>query len=135
MNLQYKEKSAAKLWRSLSESVVLVEGKNDERALKEVGISAKTVRANGRTERIIERAIAAAHNRKIVLLFDYDAEGRRKTKYFEDAFFHAGAMASVVEWKRLSQLFKIRTIEDLPTAYWELMEEVAAGKKVARPGR
>ncbi len=133
MDLQYKQKAVAKLWRALLDSVVVVEGRKDELALREVGIAAATVRANGRTEKIIERALALAATKKIVLLFDYDAEGRRKTRYFEEAFFNAGSRASAAEWNKLSQLFKIRTIEDLPTAYFELMEEISAGKKTARP--
>ncbi|MFH1106832.1 MAG: hypothetical protein V1787_02965 [Candidatus Micrarchaeota archaeon] len=135
MDLVYREKAAAKLWRALSDAVVLVEGKNDERALREVGITAATVRAAGRTEKILEKAtaIAAAGNKKIVLLFDYDAEGRRKMTFFEEAFFNAGGRASVVEWRRLRELFGLRTVEDLPTAYWELMDEIAAGKRRAIP--
>lgn len=131
MDLAYKEKAVRKLWRSLSESVVVVEGRNDEKALKEIGIDAVAVKAVGRTEKIIEKAVSLSGGgkKKIVLLFDYDAEGRRKAKYFRDAFFNAGFMASVGEWNKLSQLFKIRTIEDLPRAYDELMDEIAAGKR------
>ena len=135
MNLQDKELRVKKLWRRLNERLLVVEGKNDVAALREVGVYSTIVTAVGKPERIIRKAIAEAGKLKISLLFDYDREGRRKTLFFHEMFFHEDCNADMQLHKELRNLFPIITIEELPNAYFDLMETIALHKKVRKENR
>ena len=132
MDLQEKEKFLKKLWRQLNESLLVVEGKNDVKALREVGVYTTIITANGKPERIVKKAVLEADRRPVSLLFDYDQEGQRKTFFYNELFFNADCNADLQARKRLRQLFPVHTIEDLPNAYFDLLETIALQKKARK---
>ncbi len=132
MDLQDKEKFLRKLWRKLNESLLVVEGKKDVHALREVGIYTSIIAANGKPERVIGRAIEEAGDRPVSLMFDYDKEGERKTLFYNEMFYNADCNVDMRLHRQLRQLFPVKTIEDLPNAYFDLMETIALQKKARR---
>lgn len=123
---EWKRKSLKKTLQALDESLVIVEGKRDERALQEIGVRAKIIRAAGSPERVVSRARneARASSALVALLFDFDEEGTRKTRFFEEAFLSEGIRVDSLLRKRVKQLFRVNTIEDLPFQYRKLLEEL-----------
>jgi len=128
MDIFEKETLLKKIIRKMQDSVLVVEGKNDEKALREIGIESKIVKANGKTEKIIEK-IKEGKSAKISLLFDFDEEGKRKTDFFREALHHEDVNADTELRKNVGMLFRIMTIEDLPRVYEELTEEIENQKR------
>ncbi|MFH0971972.1 MAG: toprim domain-containing protein [Candidatus Micrarchaeota archaeon] len=125
MNLDYKLKFLKKTLLELKNGLVLVEGKNDLEALKELGIMGNVITATGKNEQIVQRALSILEsNQKLILLFDFDSEGERKTKFFRELFLNEGASADVEARKKVRMLFGIKTIEELPSAYAKLTESL-----------
>lgn len=121
-----KRKFLKKTMQALDESLVIVEGKRDERALREISVRAKIIQATGAAERVLNKVLAECRktNSRVVLLFDFDEEGTRKTRFFEEAFLSEGIRVDSLLRKRVTQLFHIHTIEDLPFQYRKLLEEL-----------
>ncbi len=132
MDIEEKEHRVKKLWRKLNEHFILVEGKNDVAALREVGIYTQALTAVGKPERTIRKAIALAGKLPIALLFDYDLEGDRKTWFYHEMFYNEDCNADLMLRKELKELFPIKTIEDLPHAYFDWSETAALHKKFTR---
>ncbi len=122
MDPDYKLKLLKKTLLELKNGLLLVEGKNDLKALHELGIGGNVLTATGRNEQIVRKAISSLEpGQKLVLLFDYDEEGERKARYFGDMFLHEGVSANTVIRRKLRMLLGINTIEDLPTAYFDVI--------------
>ena len=118
------------LFESLSGKVLIVEGKKDARALRLLGVKACFVLAQGANEGIVSRALEqASGNKSIVLLFDLDVEGLRKTRFFEALFRAEGASPRLdrVTPRKLERLLGYRFVEDAYSKYSELMEEINNG--------
>lgn len=126
MDRNAKGKWLARVLKALEERVLIVEGKHDSNALKVMGVSTEIVSAVGRTERIVESSKKASEmaEKKIALLFDFDAEGERKTSFFEEVFFRHDVNVDVRLRKEVRRLFRVRTIEELAGAYERMQEEI-----------
>ncbi|MBU1197681.1 hypothetical protein KJ765_04170 [Candidatus Micrarchaeota archaeon] len=132
VDLKEKDIRLKKLWKKLNDALLVVEGKHDVAALREVGVYAPVITANGKPERIVQKVIAQARGKPVVLLFDYDREGTRKTLFYNELFFAEDCNADLQPHKQLKQLLPLNTIEDLPTAYYDVMEEIALEKRVRK---
>lgn len=62
----------------LKDSVVVVEGKNDATALKNIGFSGKVIEFH-KFGGVVDFADAVAHYEKLIILFDRDRKGRHLT--------------------------------------------------------
>jgi len=60
---------------SLTQSVVVVEGKRDSRALRKIGFSGKIVEFH-RFRGMINFADSVAHHKNLIILFDGDRKGK-----------------------------------------------------------
>ncbi|MFH0836081.1 MAG: toprim domain-containing protein [Candidatus Micrarchaeota archaeon] len=127
MSLEEKAKALDKLVKGLNGKVLVVEGKHDVNALRQFGLNNRVFTATGKPERVITRVTET--KAPVVLLFDFDEEGKRKTKFFQQRFLLEGTIADVETGKRLKALLGLRTIEELNSKYEELLRELK-NKKV-----
>ncbi|MEW5955512.1 MAG: toprim domain-containing protein [Candidatus Micrarchaeota archaeon] len=118
---KFLEKTLARLNRAL----VLVEGKRDASALWQIGVGAKVLEAGGRKpEQGVAAALAALKpGQKIVLLFDYDAEGERKAAEFSERLCAAGVVPDGVQRKNFRRLFGARAVEEAVAALEKIEKE------------
>src|SRR3989344_3666144 len=120
-----QDKFLKKILLELKNGLLLVEGKNDLEALKELGIAGNVIWANGQNEQIGENALSKLEKgQKLILLFDLDAEGERKTQFFRGQFLGEGVDADIEMRKMVRALFGITTMEELPRAYNDLLAEL-----------
>ncbi|HLC48179.1 MAG TPA: toprim domain-containing protein [Candidatus Norongarragalinales archaeon] len=120
-----QDKFLKKILLELKNGLLLVEGKNDLEALKELGIAGNVILANGQNEQIVENALSKLEKgQKLILLFDLDAEGERKTQFFRGQFLGEGVDADIEMRKMVRALFGITTMEELPRAYNDLLAEL-----------
>lgn len=119
MNSLEKMVFLEKISKNLSGRVILVEGKKDKQAL-ELLLDAKIFLAVGKPEKILEKL----PGNKVVLLFDFDEEGKRKTKFFkvflEENGFSVDSKISLSLRSALGFLF----VEDAYKKYLELKGEL-----------
>jgi len=122
-----KKKFLAKTLAELSEAVVLVEGKRDAAALEEIGVSAGVIEAAGRKpERVISVALSRLKpKQKVVLLFDYDAEGDRKAREFEELFSAEGIFCDGVRRKNFRRLLGVSQVEQSVAALEKIKQELS----------
>lgn len=109
----------------LEKSVVVVEGKKDEKALRNVGFQGVVLAANGSVERFVAKVGCIAENKKIALLFDYDGEGKRKTRFFKERFQLEGIRADDLLWKKLRLALGLRVVEELVSKLSELNDRIS----------
>ncbi|HLD75788.1 MAG TPA: toprim domain-containing protein [Candidatus Norongarragalinales archaeon] len=103
---------AEKALSLLRGKAVLVEGAHDRNALKSLGIEATI--AFEPSWRFVERHQESLRKKEVVLLFDFDAEGIRKTHAFTEALFGAGITPRQELRSRVRSLFGVRTVEEIP---------------------
>jgi len=105
------------------EKTVIVEGKHDVDALHRLGLRPRFLKAVGKPEKVVARALelSGARPKSVVLLFDYDAEGKRKNEEFEHLFSCEGFgfVLDRLPRKRLKAFLGLRTIEEIVTKYEE----------------
>ncbi len=122
---QEKRKLLAKLREKLSSETVFVEGAKDVKAIEKAGFGAGAIAVNSRRpQRVVEKSIGQVDGKEVLLLFDFDEEGRRKTMEFEGLVRSAGGRVDAAGRKAFRALFRLRTIEELPTALIELEKEI-----------
>ncbi|MFH0922511.1 MAG: toprim domain-containing protein [Candidatus Micrarchaeota archaeon] len=125
MKLLERLKLFEKTMAGLEKSVVIVEGKKDEAALREVGFAGVVLTANGSVERFVAKACRIAGSKQIALLFDYDVEGRRKTRFFKERFELEGIRADDLLWKKLRVALGLRVVEELVSKLVELNKKIS----------
>ena len=124
---KFFEKTLARL----NQALVLVEGKHDAAALTRVGVTAPVIEAGGRKpEQVVSLVLSALKpGQKVVLLFDYDHEGERKTAVFSEILGAAGVVPDAVQRKNFGGIFRVRTVEEVVAAL-EKIEKEFSEKKV-----
>lgn len=125
MNSLEKLELLQKVIRKANESIILVEGKRDEEALREIGVKGKIIQANASSERISSNL----SGKKVELLFDYDEEGRRKTREFTEALLNANAFPSTECWKKLRIALGLLHVEDASRKKSKLSERALLEEK------
>lgn len=111
-DVKKKIKKLNRLFSLLNSSILIVEGKNDFKAMREAGIVGEIIQANGKTEVIIKKVKEKIHENDVVLLFDFDSEGERKTKYFSELFFSEDIKVNCNLRKALRSLLGFKTFEE-----------------------
>lgn len=103
--------------------VVLVEGKRDQRALEELGVDTWLFAPHGPPWRFVEKHATLCQAHGVVLLFDFDADGRRLTRQFTEFLLAFGVSPLSRVRNRFERVFGVRTVEDLPARYDELLSK------------
>jgi 5S rRNA maturation endonuclease (ribonuclease M5) len=117
-----KRKLVKRLLRLLSNSTVLVEGKKDAMALSEF-CAAKTIPFAGREEKAIGACVESGVTR-VVVLSDFDEEGRKSAERVSEALLAQGISPDA----RLRKLFRAalgaNRVEESSKRFFELKEEL-----------
>ncbi|MEM0475377.1 MAG: hypothetical protein QW343_01120 [Candidatus Norongarragalinales archaeon] len=135
MEVDAKRKLLEKTKRGLEDAVLIIEGKRDERALRESGLapSAQVVKAGGRNAgAVARRALEAkkSDEQKIVVLTDFDEEGERRASEIREALNAEGAAPDAALRRNFARLFGVACVEDAPAALARLEEMLSRkGKK------
>ena len=109
--------------------VVLVEGKHDVKALKECGVQADFAQANGKPESIARRlegffeSRAETKPKRVLLMLDFDSEGRRKQGFFKAFLEEQGFSADVVFARKLRALLGFTLVEEIGRKFFEIKEK------------
>ena len=93
---------------------IIVEGKKDAKALKELKISGETIYAktSGKTFLDVVREIEETRKNEVILLMDFDSRGREWTRRLADYLERMKVRPNLVFWRRLSSLVG-RDIEEI----------------------
>jgi len=122
-----KKRALDKLFQTLSSRTVVVEGKKDEEALRELGVNGSVTLAQGKSAVVVERVLRSCggRNKGVVLLFDWDAAGEEKARLFEALFRAEGASAALDPSPRreFRHLLGCRFVEESPARLSRILEE------------
>jgi len=101
------EKAMERLVGLSKQDFVVVEGKNDARSLKRMGLTARVVvcSRDGSLRDLEDHARAGSRRHRIVLLPDFDREGREKMRRWRSSFSR-GTSVDVGTWRLLSSVLK-----------------------------
>jgi 5S rRNA maturation endonuclease (ribonuclease M5) len=98
---------------------VIVEGRKDEQALKSLGVTGKMVFAKKGLKTIIDviSEIEDKCPREVILMLDFDREGRELTEKLRNHMEKAGIKANIHYWIKLSSLTgrEVKDVEGLAT--------------------
>lgn len=105
--LNFFERAVEGLVRLSKEDFVVVEGRKDARSLKRIGVIAQIVVCNrdGSLHSIESNARLGVQRHRIVLLPDFDREGREKMRRWRSSFSR-GMNVDTGTWRLLSSLLK-----------------------------
>ncbi|MCW4003072.1 MAG: toprim domain-containing protein [Candidatus Bathyarchaeota archaeon] len=98
---------------------VIVEGKKDNQALKELGVNGVilTVKSGGKSFLEATREIEMLGAKEVILLLDFDRRGREGTKRLQQNLERAKVKVNLRFWSELKGLISrdIQCIESLPS--------------------
>jgi 2,5-diamino-6-(ribosylamino)-4(3H)-pyrimidinone 5'-phosphate reductase len=123
-HLKEKEEQIHKVLEQLAEEnlggkLILVEGKKDIKALRNLGIKGKiiSVKTGGKNLLDIISEIEASNLTEVILMLDFDRRGRELTTNLKRHIEKNGINANLHFWLRLSSLAgkEIKDIEGLAT--------------------
>ena len=104
---------------SKSGKPVIVEGRKDEQALKSRGVTGKMVCAKKGLKTIIDviSEIEDKCPKEVILMLDFDREGRELTEKLKNHMEKAGIKANIHYWIKLSSLTgrEVKDVEGLAT--------------------
>ncbi|MEM2440366.1 MAG: toprim domain-containing protein [Candidatus Bathyarchaeia archaeon] len=104
---------------SSSGKPILVEGKKDAEALKTLGITGKIMFAKKglKTRLDVVSEIEKSSPTEIILMLDFDREGRELTEHFKTHMEKVGVKANIHYWLKLSSLTgrEVKDVEGLAT--------------------
>jgi len=120
---------------SKSGKPVIVEGRKDGQALKSLGVTGKMVFAKKGLKTIIDviSEIEDKCPREVILMLDFDREGRELTEKLRNHMEKAGIKANIHYWIKLSSLTgrEVKDVEGLAT-YMKTLKtrlEIHKGKR------
>lgn len=106
---------------------VLVEGRNDERALTRLGIEVETVRVSGNGRSLAETAERVSRRyEEAILLTDWDSEGNALKSKLKPLLESHGVVPRTTHRKRLRDLTakEIHDVESLPQQRTRMRSEI-----------
>ncbi|MFH1246929.1 MAG: hypothetical protein V1644_00980 [Candidatus Micrarchaeota archaeon] len=118
---------AKKLIDKLNQGVFLlvVEGKRDVAALRNIGITANIVQANGTPEFIVNKITKEFSGLKPVLLFDFDQAGQEKIKQLEPLILASNVVADTHIRFEFKAIFNgLHFFEDVDKKLEEIEKEI-----------
>ncbi|NUN11567.1 toprim domain-containing protein [Candidatus Micrarchaeota archaeon] len=118
MNSVKKLDLLEKTLSKLAGKTILVEGKKDKLALEKL-VDAKIETAVGKPFQVINKL----SSKKVVLLFDFDEEGKRKTSFFKQFLEENGFSVDTSIALRLRSCLGFLYVEDAYVKYEKLLGE------------
>jgi 2,5-diamino-6-(ribosylamino)-4(3H)-pyrimidinone 5'-phosphate reductase len=127
--LKEKEEKLLKILNSLAEESkngipIIVEGKNDVKTLRKLGISGIiiTVKTKGKSFFDVVSEIHEIGALKVILLLDFDKRGKEGTKYLQESLEHTKIKYNLIFWQKLIALTskEIQYIESLDAYLFNL---------------
>jgi 5S rRNA maturation endonuclease (ribonuclease M5) len=119
--LERKEKLLARVLAKLDESVVIVEGKKDVRALRSVGVKGRLVEASGRVKGIVCRLSDAD---EVIVLTDADEAGEELASMLVGELEANGVRPDMQVRRDLRFVLGFRTVEEIPRKLEEFREKL-----------
>ena len=96
---------------------ILIEGKKDEKALKNLGINGNFIKVSGSGLKLFEIAeIAAKSSSKVIILTDFDKKGNELAKRLAEDIQSLGSYPNLVIRRKIMGITRkfIKDIESLP---------------------
>ena len=104
---------------------IIVEGKKDIKALRDLAIGGKIVSAKSGGKRFLDivSEIEKAGSREVILLLDFDRRGKELTANLKQYLEKTGIKSNLLFWRELSMLVsrEVKDVEGL-TAYMETLK-------------
>ncbi|VVC03311.1 Uncharacterised protein [Candidatus Burarchaeum australiense] len=134
--LERKEKLLARLLEKLDESVVIVEGKKDVRALRNIGVKGRLVEASGRVKGICSRLRGSGGREgdaasgpgtdveSAVILTDNDEAGRELAEMLASELEGCGVKPDLQTRRDLRYVLGFMCVEEVPRKLEEFREKV-----------
>lgn len=117
-----KLRAALKLVQLVNEKFVLVvEGKRDAAALRNIGVECEIVTAVGRTEPLVNKILSK--RRKVALLFDFDKAGEEKLRYLSTLLLASDCVTDESIRRRFQRVFGLRFFEETDSKFEKIQEE------------
>lgn len=121
--LKEKEEKILQILEKISEETakgkpIIVEGKKDIDALKELAIKGKIITAKtGKSLLDVVSEIERTGSKEVVALLDFDRRGRELTKSLKQFLERAGVKFDITMWSELSLLVgrEVKDVEGLAT--------------------
>ncbi|RLG19973.1 hypothetical protein DRN67_01180, partial [Candidatus Micrarchaeota archaeon] len=123
--LERKRRLLERALRELDQSVVIVEGKKDLRALREIGVKGKVVLASGRMEGICSRVDAG----RATILTDKDGAGDELAEMLVGELEGCGVEPDLQLRRNLKYVLGFRTVEEIPRKLEEFRKKLI-GRKI-----
>lgn len=95
---------------------VVVEGKNDKKALESFGVKNTVLIHTGTLQKLAETTTA----KKVILMTDYDRRGEILKNTLSELFKNEGITVDLEYRKRIRRLTGFTSVEELPSKYEEL---------------
>jgi 2,5-diamino-6-(ribosylamino)-4(3H)-pyrimidinone 5'-phosphate reductase len=117
-----KEEKLVKILDSIAEESksgipIIVEGKNDIKTLRKLGISGPiiSVKTKGKSFFDVVSEIQKTDCLEVILLLDFDKRGKQGTKYLQESLEHIKVKYNITYWRKLMALTgrEIQYIETL----------------------
>ncbi|MEM1551416.1 MAG: toprim domain-containing protein [Candidatus Bathyarchaeia archaeon] len=121
-HLKGKEEQILQILEQLAEEnksgkPILVEGRKDAEALKELGINGQMIFAKTGGKNLLDviSEIEASKTREVIMLLDFDRRGRELTENIKQHIEKMGVKANLYYWLRLSSLVgkEVKDVEGL----------------------
>ncbi len=93
---------------------IIVEGRNDVKALHEAGINGKIFTLSSTSMNELAEKIARK-NSEVIILTDFDDFGKKAAEKLKDFFLNEAVKPNMAYRKRFKRLLGITYFEDLPT--------------------
>ena len=109
---------------------IIIEGKKDEKSLKELGIEGNFIKVSGSPYKLFEIAEIAAQSSKIIILTDFDKKGKELAQKLSEDIQRLGSYPNLQIRRRIMGITRryIKDIESLSRHLHQLeLEEYPYG--------
>jgi len=129
-HLQEKEEKILQVLESLAEesakgTLIIVEGKNDIKALRVLGVEGKIISAKTGGKSILDviSEVEKCTAKEVIMLLDFDRRGKEWTKRLKQNLENAKIKINITFWRRLLKLVgtEVKDVEGLAT-YMETLK-------------
>jgi len=110
---------------------IIVEGRKDEGSLRELGINGSILCLKAQGKSFFEFLEGIGSNRKVIVLTDFDTEGKRLAKMLVNELSKKRIKVDVSIWKQVGALVHqdIHTIQELGSCIEGMQRKVVTAKK------
>ncbi len=126
MDTSEKLKQCKKLLSILNQGnyVLVVEGKRDKAALRNVGITCEVITATGKPEHIVNKIVQLCVNgTKPALLFDFDEAGEEHLTRLTELCLASDCIVDVNLRKKFKLIFGMRCFEEVDNRFEKILQE------------